>query len=57
MLKILLCMFVIGFVEYEVEVEYKKEGKSTPEMNRVSLEISMAILMGAWMISGGNLLW
>lgn len=57
MLKVLVCMIVIAFVESCVAAQHKSEGKNTPEMEGVALEISMAILMGAWMISGGNLLW
>jgi len=57
MLKIFIALIAIGFMEYCAECERKKSGKEIAPVENAGFEIAMAILFGAWIISGGNLLW
>ena len=50
MLRVLFCMFIIGLIEILMEDKWKKDDGKT-------FEIAMSILMGAWIVSGGNWIW
>ncbi|MBQ6721545.1 MAG: hypothetical protein IJQ88_05195 [Clostridia bacterium] len=49
MLKVLIAFIVIGSMEALVKWDDKR--------TKYCFEIAMSILMGAWIISGGDLLW
>ena len=49
MLKVLIAFIVIGSTEALVKWDDKR--------TKYCFEIAMSILMGAWIISGGDLLW
>lgn len=49
MLKVLLAAVVIGAIESSTKWDDKK--------TKYCFEIAMSILMGAWIISGANLIW
>lgn len=57
MLKIVIALIAIGIMEYCAESEKKKSGAKTVPIESAGFEIAMAILFGAWILSGGNFLW
>ena len=50
MLRILFCMLIIGLIEMWMKDKWKESDRNT-------FEIAMSILMGAWIVSGANLIW
>lgn len=50
MLRVLFCMLIIGLLEMWMKDKWKENEGNT-------FEIAMSILMGAWIVSGANLIW
>ena len=57
MLKIFIAIIAMGILEYCAESERKKNGTKIAPIEGAGFEIALSIIFGAWILSGGNLLW
>ena len=57
MLKIFIAIIAMGILELCVESYSKDHDIKREKIEDVGFEIALSIIFGAWIISGGNLLW